>query len=299
MTITTFNGLLCLVEDTAAGLAQASGTRRGPPRPVGRPPAAFHCGRHLPSLASRPGCPDEEEDITALFRTFFAIAGAALLAGCALPPDTALRDWARLASVLADRPSAVAAEPAAARDVLHAQQGAVAAYLYALSVLAEPETPLTFRMQSFATLEARAATADPAAGEAVARLGMAMQAARAGNLAPDARAMSAGSAVIIEDLRLVPFIRSGDPPLQVLAASLARGTRAGPEGVAYRQVLRSIAEAHAMLAGRGLQIRQREVSRDILARQDGLRRLALSLPPDPVVAARRDPSGGIAAAVLP
>lgn len=237
--------------------------------------------------------------MAAVLRTCFAIAAATLLAGCALPPDTALRDWARLASLLADQPSAVASDPAAARDGLRAQQGALAAYLYALSVLAEPEAPLTFRAEPFAMLEAQAAATDPTAARAVAQLGATLRAARAGNIPPDARANSAGSTVVIEDLRLVPFIRSADPPVQALAASLARGTRAGAEGEAYRQVLAAVAQTHATIAARGVRLRQREASRDILAGQDRLRRLALSLPPDPVVAARRDPSGAVAAAVLP
>lgn len=224
-----------------------------------------------------------------------------LLFGCALPPNTALRDWARLASVLADHPSAVAAADPVQRDGLLAQQQALAIYLYALSVLATEESTLTFRPEPFAPLPSRAAAADPAAGPAVAEIGRLLAAARAANLPPGARARSAGSATVVEDLRLRPLIRAADAPVQVLVGTLSRGTTGltAPEEETYRQVLAAIGQGHAMLKAQAGDIRQRETARDIMAQEDRLRRLMLILAPDPTVGLRPDPAGLVGAAVQP
>ncbi|MBW6397099.1 hypothetical protein KPL78_04525 [Roseomonas sp. HJA6] len=234
-------------------------------------------------------------------RPFIAIAAVLLLTGCALPPNTALRDWARLASVLADHPDAVAPAASSARDGLVAQQEALAIYLYALSVLAREESLLTFRDDAYAPLIPRAAAADPAAGAAVAALGQALATARAGNFPPGARARSAGSATVLEDLRLRPLIGAADAPVQVLVGTLSRGTAglAGPEQETYRQVLTAIGEGHALLKARIDVIRQREVSRAILDQEDRLRRLTLILQPDAAVGLRPDPAGLVGAVVQP
>lgn len=144
-----------------------------------------------------------------------ALAVILLLAGCALPPNTALRDWARTASVLADHPAVTAqrdADPDTRLDGLLAQQEALAVYLYALGVLAVEETPLTFRDDAYAPLVSRAGAADPAADRAVAEIGGLLRAARDANLSPDARAYSAGAARRVQDTRLRPFVAAADPP---------------------------------------------------------------------------------------
>ncbi len=224
-----------------------------------------------------------------------------LLAGCSLPPNTALRDWARLASVLADQPSAAQAPVPDERDGLLAQQEALAIYLYALSVLAQEESTLTFRAEAFAPLVPRAASADPAAGPAVAEIGRLLDAARAGNLAPGARASSAGSSTVIEDLRLRPLIRAADPPAQVLVGTLSRATVGAPgsDQDTYRQLLAAIGEGHALLKARASNIRQREVEREIHAQEDRLRRLMLILAPDPAVGLRPGAAGMVGAVVQP
>lgn len=234
-------------------------------------------------------------------RPFIAIAAVLLLTGCALPPNTALRDWARLASVLADHPDAVAPAASSARDGLVAQQEALAIYLYALSVLAKEESLLTFRDDAYAPLIPRAAAADPAAGEAVAALSQALATARAGNFPPHARARSAGSATVLEDLRLRPLIGAADAPVQVLVGTLSRGTAglAGPEEETYRQVLTAIGEGHALLKARVDVIHQREVARAILDQEDRLRRLVLILQPDAAVGLRPDPAGMVGTVVQP
>jgi hypothetical protein len=224
------------------------------------------------------------------------VAALALLGGCALPANTALRDWARLASVAMDRPAALTAPDAASRDGLLAQQEALAIYLYALSVVATEESTLTFRAAAFAPLVPRAATADPVGGAAVAELGRLLDAARAGNIPPGARDRSAGSPTVIEDLRLRPLIRGADAPVQRLAASVARG--ATGQG-AYRDMLAAIAEGHAMLVVNAANIRQRGVARAILAEEDRLRRLVFIVPPDAAVGLRQDPAGAVEAVVQP
>lgn len=221
-----------------------------------------------------------------------------LLLGCALPPNNALRDWARLASVLIDHPDGLG--PAAPESLL-AQQQALAIYLYALSVLAKEESPLTFRDTAYTPLVARAAADDPAAGEAVAALGQVLATAHAANLQPHARARSAGSATVIEDLRLRPTIRNADPPLQILVGTLSRGMPdpVTPQQETYRQLLAAIGEGHALLKANVAVIRQREVGRAILAQDDRLRRFAVTLEPDAAVGLRPDPAGMVGAVVQP
>lgn len=234
-------------------------------------------------------------------RSATMLLGCLLMLGCALPPNTALRDWARLASILTDHPSAVAASAPAERNGLLAQQEALAIYLYALSVLATEESTLTFRAEAFAPLVPRAAAADPEAGAAVAELGRLLAAARAANLPPGARANSAGSQTVVEDLRLRPLVRAADAPVQRLVGSLARGTDAiaGPDQEAYGQVLAAIGQGHAMLKAHAADIRQREMARDIMAQEDRLRRLMLILAPDAAVGLRPDPAGLVGAVVQP
>ncbi len=230
--------------------------------------------------------------------TRFAPAILVLLAGCALPPNTALRDWARTASVTADQPAMVAPSPRG--DALLAQQQALAIYFYALGVLAEEERMLTFRADPYDDLARRAAVNDPAAGQAVAQLGALLAIARAGNLPPDARANSANQSTVVEDLRLRRLIRAANAPVDQLLASLSEGVDGpAPEGAeAYRQALTEIRAGQALIHARVSVIGQREVARDLRDAEDRLRRAARLLPPDPLVAARRPPAQGAVAAVV-
>lgn len=222
-----------------------------------------------------------------------------LVVGCALPPNTALRDWSRAASVAVDRPALLA--PPDRRDGLAAQQEALAIYLYALGVLAEDEQPLTFDAAAFAALPPRAAAADPAAGRAVGEIGAVLAAARAANLAPGARANSAAPAPLVEDNRLRQVIRTADAPVRALVAALVSGIEAGgdPDRETYARLLAAIGEDHAMLRAKATHIRAREVARGIMASQDRLVRLSRRLPPDPVVAARVQPAGLVALVAQP
>jgi hypothetical protein len=193
-------------------------------------------------------------------RVLRAVAVLAMLAGCALPPNTALPDWARSASELAGQ---AAAQPDAARDAL-------AVYLYALGVVAR-EDVLTFREAPYAALAARAGT------PAVDALGVVLRRARDANPDLEVRAYSAGRAEAVEDLRLRPMLQAADPPVQALVALLSAGS-ADP---AERAVLARIGEGHALLAARAgsvVALGQRGTAREIRAAEEALLRAGARLP---------------------
>lgn len=229
-------------------------------------------------------------------RRHFVLSVALLAAGCALPPDTALRDWARTASIAVDRPALLPPEAAAAA----AGQQALAVYLYALGVLAGEAQPLTFRATRYAALADAAAGSDPALAQAVAGLGAVLAAACDAGGGTDAGACRRPSGFLSVDRRLERTIPDADPHVQALLPALA-GARAGARTAegrdVYLRILRAIGEDHAMLTSRIRHIGQRAVGRDILAAEDRLLRLVRDLPPDPAVAAR-GPSGGAVAAVV-
>lgn len=211
-------------------------------------------------------------------------------AGCALPPDTALTDWARTASALVDRPALAPPGPSAA-----AQQQVVAIYLQALSVLGEHEQPLRFRAERFAPIAAAAGPPGSPPAEAAAAIGRALASASAANLRPGARADSAHPAPLVEDNRLPPFVRAGHAPLRVLLDALAAPLPPGP----YRAILAAIAEDHAMIAASAAGLGRRDLARRLQAAEDRLRREARLLPPDPQVLARGPGEGAVAATVQP
>lgn len=227
-------------------------------------------------------------------RRIIGLALAVLPAACALPRNAALTEWARTATAAVDRPSMMAGE-----DPRLAAQEALAVYLHALSILGEPERPLPFRAEAYARLVARAGT-DPSAA-AISRLGTLLEAARAANLPPDARAMSAAPAPLVEDNRLWRLLPAADGAVRDLAGALSAPLRAapGPARVAYAAVLAAIAEDHAMLAARALHTRQEALARDLRAAEDRLVRRSRLLPPDPLAAARGPAGGAIAAAFGP
>lgn len=232
-------------------------------------------------------------------RSLVVLAWALLLVGCALPPNAALRDWARSASVAADRPGLLATSERA--DALAAQQEALAVYLYVLGVLATKEQPVTFRADSYAVLPARAAALDPASGQAVAQIGAILDAAREGNLPPGARANSAAPAPLVEDTRLPRVIRAADPQVQVLILAISAGLAGGadPDRETYLRLLAALREDHAMITARAGSLASRELERDLHAAEDRLARIARLLPADPVVAARSPPGGMVALVAQP
>lgn len=215
------------------------------------------------------------------------LAAVAMLGGCALPPNAALPDWARSASVLAGQ----ATQPVDP-DGRQAALQALAVYLYALGVVAE-ERVLTFRETPFAALAPRAAATSLGAGDAVAGLGAVLRTAREANPDPEARANSAGQPRVIENLRLRPMILAADPHVQRLVAMLAGADTAAPE----RRALASIGEGHALLAARArsvVRLGQRATAIEIRAAEEALLRAGARLPPGAAGAA-----GVIAATVQP
>jgi hypothetical protein len=193
-----------------------------------------------------------------------------MLAGCALPANTALPDWAGSASVLAGQ-----AAPADDRDAPRALRETLAIYLFALGVVAREEA-LVFRASAYDALNPRAAAAGPAAARAVEAIGAALRMAHAANPDPQARAYSAGQSRVVEDLRLRPMIRAADPPVQAIIAMLAEA--ADP---AERAVLARIGEGHALLAARArgvVRLGQRETAREIRAAEEALLRAGARLP---------------------
>lgn len=201
-----------------------------------------------------------------------AVLPLLLLAACALPPNTGLRDWARTASLLADQPGG---------DAAAAQRQALAGYLQGLALMAEG-APIAFPDDAWAGLAARAGATDPEAGAAVAALGTVLAAARDANPQPPDQVYSAGSDLVPADNRLRSTIRAGDAPVQALAAAIARGlgdpAADDPARAAERRSLAEIATTHALLRERARHVTQYALGRDLRFAEDGLWRAALLRP---------------------
>ncbi|MBP0464043.1 hypothetical protein J5Y09_08985 [Roseomonas sp. PWR1] len=198
----------------------------------------------------------------------FALLACLTVAACGLPPNHALRDWARTAGIAVDRPSLA---PAAAGDVL-ARQAALAGWLQALAILAEEEG-----MPAFGPAQGSAPT-DPASTALAGVL-------RTAAATPPNRGPAVGADAQDEQRRLPVAIRAADPHVQALIAALS-ADMAGGEREEYRRALAAIGATHGMLAARARHLRQEDLARDLRQAEDGLRRIMLRLPPDPMVAAR-------------
>lgn len=257
-------------------------------------------------------------------RIAVASLGLALIAGCGLPRDAALADWARSASVVVDQPR-LAPPP---EGGVRAMQEALAVYLFALGVLAE-EGRLTFHEAAYEPLASRTAAVDPAAAAAIGQLGALLLRDSLSNppspSASDGTA-SDGGAVVPEDTRLRATLRGADAPVQTLIAALsaavARGEpAASPDGFlalhmaaepvlrqrelldaraaaaraaarsGYLDVLAQIGEGHTLLHARARHVTQRETSGLIRLAEERLLRAAARLPrngaPDVVAAVLR------------
>lgn len=224
-----------------------------------------------------------------------------LLGACALPLNTAVRDWARTAGIAITQPRPT--PPA------HAMQEALSTYFLALGVLWDG-IDLTFDDASFAALAPR--LDDPQAAEAMAELGRLLRAASDEKPPRWLPADNSGPAPAYEDRRLSATIRAADAPVQLLLAALARPARAAqaprqpaPPGDAeeaqdpglrqalaerqaqeariaaearaartrYAAVLAQVAEGHAVLAANAGRIRQRATERELRLAEDRLRRV--------------------------
>lgn len=242
-----------------------------------------------------------------------ALLGGLLLGACALPPNTALGDWSRSASIATDRPSLA---PPPDPDAIRAMQRALGLYFQALGVLWD-NADLPLMDAEFPALAARAAPFDPAAAQAIRGLGGHLQTASAN---PPMRWLprdNSGQRPLPEDWRLADLIGASDGAVQILLASLARAVAAPthPDMGAtppaatdpvlrrlqretqqtnhaaqearraarqdYARTLPEIGTTHAALRAQGRHITQREVERQVFLADDRLRRAIATLPPEP------------------
>jgi hypothetical protein len=195
-----------------------------------------------------------------MMRRVLAAAALGLLAACSAPDYTPVRDWARMASLVADHPGAI--PPAEAADGAAAMRDALATYLAALGRMAD-DGVLPYLEDPFLDLAPRAARADPAGGDAVAGIGRTLRRASRQNWqAPDLRYA----------------VAAFDPPVQALAASLAGLLERDAPGSPGAAAIRRIGRGHALLAQKAGDITREEVVRMIRAEEDGLRRTAFALP---------------------
>jgi hypothetical protein len=239
-----------------------------------------------------------------------ALLGLLLLGACGLPPNTAVGDWSRTASIGTDRPS-LAAPPHA--EAIRAMQQGLGTYFFALGILWD-NAALPFREADFAPLAAPAARFDPAAGEALQRLTVNLRAASSDTPSPWLPRDNSGPRPLREDWRLVDLIAASDGAVQLLLASLARAVTAeaapavAPAGPLastpalrelqeealrddaasraarraarqdYARLLGEIGAGHAALKAQGIRITQREVERQVFLADDRLRRAIAILP---------------------
>lgn len=201
----------------------------------------------------------------------FALLGAA----CSAPDYTAVRDWARTASLAADHPvmpagwdgapmasaraagttGTAAAEPATSpfgpnTDGIIAMQQALAVYLAALSTLAA-DGILPYREDPFAGLAMRAAAVDEAGGQAVATLGAFLRKASRTNMqAPEMR----------------DAVLEADPAVQALAAALSAAVAGSSSSEAADRA--AAAAFYAELEGEARDRAARQAVRDLAALRD-------------------------------
>jgi hypothetical protein len=201
----------------------------------------------------------------------------ALLGGaCSAPDYSAVRDWARTASLVADYPVVAAAAlpvapasptdetgPAAvaAADGIVAMQQALAVYLAALGTLAA-DGVLPFREDPFAALARRVTTTSATGATAVATLGVFLRRATLANMqAPEMRA------AVVE----------ADPAVQALVAALSEAV--ATYGAREAEERAAVAAFYAQLDAEAADRTGRQAARDVAALRDrdfALRALARS-----------------------
>ena len=220
-----------------------------------------------------------------------------LLGACALPVNTALRDWSRVAESAVTRPDA--AEPA------RAIQQALSLYFHALGVLWDG-AELSFDEPRFQALTRQ--VPDPAPAAAMLELGRALRAASDEKPPRWLPRDNSGPAPAYEDRRLPDFIRDADAPVRRMLVALSAMTAPGEppaaaatEGTSdpalrqarieqeadlarqadrrrasaagYIAALDQVAEAQAMLGARPGDIMQRSIELRLRLAEDRLRRL--------------------------
>jgi hypothetical protein len=239
-----------------------------------------------------------------------ALLGGLLPGGCGLPPNTAVGDWSRTASIATDRPS-LAIPPHAAAT--RAMQEALSTYFQALGILWDGAL-LTFAPAEFAPLASRAAGFDPAAGAAIETLARNLAAISADPPLQWLPRDNSSPRPLPEDWRLVHLIAGSDAAVQSLLAALARAVQAAPEAAPpvaaaatadpallrlqrdeaeaqqaaraamaaarrdFARLLPEIGAGHAALKAQGRLLTQREVERQVFLADDRLRRAMAALP---------------------
>lgn len=197
-------------------------------------------------------------------RRILAAGALALLVACSAPDYTPVRDWARVASLVADHPAVVppAGTAAEAADGTLAMRDALATYLAALGRMAD-DGVLPYLEDPFTDLAPRAARADAAGGAAVAGIGRTLRLASRQNWqAPDLRYAAA----------------TFDPDVQSLVAALAGALERDAPGSPQAAAIRRIGTGHALLKEEAGRITREAVVQRIRAEEDRLRRTAFALP---------------------
>ncbi|TCH98949.1 hypothetical protein EJV46_10375 [Roseococcus sp. SYP-B2431] len=220
-----------------------------------------------------------------------------LVGACALPVNTALRDWSRLADTAVAGPAA--APPA------EAMQQALSLYFQALGVLWDG-APLTFDAPGFAALARQ--LPDPAPAGAILALGEVLRAASEEVPPRWLPRDNSGPTPAYEDRRLTALLRGAEAPMRVLLLALAAPGRAEAPappapgeatsdpalrqarleqeaerlrlaaegraaGAQYVAVLDHVLEGQAVLAAHAGRIRQRSTELRLRLAEDRLRRI--------------------------
>jgi hypothetical protein len=246
----------------------------------------------------------------ALLLISLTLLGLTLLGACALPINTAVRDWSRTAGVAVVQPPP-ATSPAS--DAAPAIRQALSTYFYAIGVVWDG-ADLSFDEAEFRRLASRAG--DPVAAQAILDLGQVLKAAsdekpprwlqrdnttatpayedqRFSRMIPAADdAVQALLAILSEPVAPgeaappFPMAGPGDDPalMQIASERQARQARDAMDRAAarswYAEVMARIGEGHALLAARADRPGQRSTERQLHLAEDHLRRaMAGSFPP--------------------
>lgn len=246
----------------------------------------------------------------------------ALLGACALPLNTAVRDWSRTAGV------AVAQPPPAtfpASDAAPAIRQALSTYFYAIGVVWEG-ADLSFDEAEFGMLASR--TGDPAASRAIRDLGQVLKAASDEKRPRWLPRDNSSATPAYEDQRFSRMIPAADDAVQALLAMLSEPGTPAPAAAAppspvpgpdvdpalrqiaserearqardavdraaarsrYAELMARIGQGHALLAARADRPGQRSTERQLRLAEDHLRRaMAASFAPQRGVLAEAIP----------
>jgi hypothetical protein len=190
-----------------------------------------------------------------------------VLAGCALPANTGISDWARGASVAVGLPTGPVRD-----DATQSMQQALTNYLFALALLAD-DGHFTFDEAGFAALVPRL---EGQAAADVATLTASLREVAARPRPYWLPPSPSGPQAELNDRRPPMLIAAADPPVQRLLTALAAPADAG-----HAALLRDVAEGHALLAARVDRLTQRQTELLMRSALRHLRRDMAQLAPTP------------------